>query len=195
MEPDWRRYLGVSRHIDFAHPEVRSTAQRLAARGGSQREVARACFAFVRDEIAHSADVRRGPVTCSASSVLRNGVGFCYAKSHLLAALLRANGIPAGLCYQRLATGDARAPYCLHGLNAVYLEDSGWYRIDSRGNKPGVDARFDPPREVLAFTLGEDPRERDLPGIWIEPLPVVVEVLTRCAGIDEVLADLPDLAV
>lgn len=194
-EPDWQRYLGASRHIDFAHPEVRAAARRLATRGGSQRDIARACFEFVRDEIAHSADVRRGPVTCSASSVLRNGVGFCYAKSHLLAALLRANGIPAGLCYQRLATDDPRAPYCLHGLNAVYLEEFGWYRIDPRGNKPGVDARFDPPREALAFALGDDPRERDLPGIWIEPLPVVVEVLLRSASVDEVLGGLPDLAV
>ena len=193
--PDPRGYLGASRHIDFAHPEVRATARRLAARGGSKHDIARACFEFVRDEIAHSADVRRGPVTCSASSVLRNGVGFCYAKSHLLAALLRANGIPAGLCYQRLATGDPQAPYCLHGLNAVYLEEFGWYRIDPRGNKPGVDAQFDPPREVLAFTLGDDPQEGDLPGIWIEPLPVVVEVLRRSASIEDVLAGLPDLAL
>lgn len=192
LHPDPRDYLGASRHIDFGYPEVRATAHRLAARGGSRQDIARACFEFVRDEIAHSADVRRGPVTCSASSVLRNGVGFCYAKSHLLAALLRANGIPAGLCYQRLATGDPRAPYCLHGLNAVWLEDIGWYRIDPRGNKPGVDARFDPPREALAFTPGADPGEADLPGIWVEPLPVVVEVLTRSASFEEVLAGLPD---
>ena len=79
-------------------------------------------------------------------------------------------------------------------VNAVWLDDFGWYRIDPRGNKPGVDARFDPPREALAFTLGADPQERDLPGIWVEPLPVVVEVLTRSASFEEVLAGLPDQA-
>jgi transglutaminase-like putative cysteine protease len=151
----------------------------------------RACFEFVRDEIAHSADVRRNPVTCRASDVLRHETGFCYAKSHLLAALLRANGIPAGLCYQRLATGNKEAPYCLHGLNAVWLADVGWYRLDPRGNKPGIDARFDPPRELLAFRLS-DPQERDLPGILAEPLPVVVEVLERCDTVEQVLAGLPD---
>jgi len=36
------------------------------------------------------------PVTCKASDVLIYGTGYCYAKSHLLAALLRANAIPAG---------------------------------------------------------------------------------------------------
>lgn len=186
-------YLSASSIIDFDHPEVLATAHRLAAGAGSEADIVRACFAFVRDEIAHSADYRRNPVTCRASDVLRHRTGFCYAKSHLLAALLRANGIPAGLCYQRLATGDSTAPYCLHGLNAVYLADVGWYRLDPRGNKAGVDARFDPPREALAFAA-HGPGEGDLPGIHAEPLPVVTEVLERCGSYQEVLACLPDLA-
>ncbi|KFI07992.1 Cro/Cl family transcriptional regulator [Massilia sp. BSC265] len=186
-------YLAASIHVDAGDPDVRATAFHLAGGASSQADVVRACFKFVRDQIAHSADFRRNPVTCRASDVLRHRTGFCYAKSHLLAALLRANGIPAGLCYQRLATGNKEAPYCLHGLNAVWLTDFGWYRIDPRGNKPGIDARFDPPREALAFSLS-DPQERDLPGILAEPLPLVVEVLERCASIEEVLAGLPDLA-
>ncbi|MFN3791009.1 transglutaminase-like domain-containing protein [Massilia sp.] len=193
MTTDVHPYLSASTHIDADHPDVRATARRLAAGASSEIDIVRACFEFVRDEIAHSADFRRNPVTCRASSVLRHGTGFCYAKSHLLAALLRANGIPAGLCYQRLATGNRAAPYCLHGLNAVWLAQHGWYRLDPRGNKPGIDARFDPPREALAFRLN-DPKERDLPGVLAEPLPLVVEVLERCASIEEVLAGLPDLA-
>jgi transglutaminase-like putative cysteine protease len=39
-----------------------------------------------------------------------------------------------------------KPPFCLHGLNAVYLEDFGWYRIDARGNKTGVAAQFTPPQ-------------------------------------------------
>ena len=89
----------------------------------------------------------------------------------------------------RLASG---APHCLHGLNAVYLQDTGWYRLDARGNKPGVDARFAPPVETLAFAI-RDAREHDLPEIWAEPLPVVVEGLERYATWDEVYANLPDL--
>jgi transglutaminase-like putative cysteine protease len=152
----------------------------------------RQCFEFVRDEIKHSFDYKLNPVTCRASDVLHHKTGYCYAKSHLLAAILRANSIPTGLCYQRLSVGDSGAPYCLHSLNAVYLKDFGWYRIDARGNKPGIDAEFRPPKEALAFPIKE-PQERDLPEIWSEPLPVVVEVLERYETYDQVLANLPDI--
>ncbi|MCC2957844.1 transglutaminase family protein [Massilia sp. IC2-477] len=187
-------YLGASRHIDVEDPQVAATARRLAQGAGSEAEVVRACFEFVRDAIEHSADFRRNPVTVSASEVLRHGTGFCYAKSHLLAALLRANGIPAGLCYQRMATGNEEAPYCLHGLNAVWLKEHGWYRLDPRGDKPGVNSRFDPPREALPFTP-TGAGEGDLPGVLAEPLPVVVEALQACSTFEEVLAALPDSAL
>ena len=124
-------------------------------------------------------------------SLLAERTGYCYAKSHLLAALLRANGIPAGLCYQRLTIADQRPPFCLHGLNAVYLPQYGWYRLDARGNKPGVAAEFCPPREQLAFDVTL-PGEADLPGIFADPLASVVAVLARAHSYQEVAAQLPD---
>ncbi len=132
------------------------------------------------------------PVTCKASDVLQHGTGYCYAKSHLLAALLRANNVPTGLCYQRLSVGEEGAPYCLHGLNAVYLEQYGWYRIDARGNKPGVNAVFSPPIEALAFPI-RGPMERDLPEIWAEPLQCVIDVLESQPSVEQVLLNLPDV--
>lgn len=189
-------YLRPCPIIDFDHPDVAAQARALAAGGGGQLELVRRCFEFVRDDICHSLDAQRNPVTLRASEVLQHGTGYCYAKSHLLAALLRANGVPAGLCYQRLTISDTGqgGPYCLHGLNAVYLDDFGWYRIDARGNKPGVQADFCPPREALAFTL-RDPQERDLPEIWAEPLPVVVATLQRWPTVEAVLQHLPDIEV
>jgi hypothetical protein len=68
----------------------------------------------------------------------------------------------------------------------------GWYRVDARGNKPGVQALFCPPAEALAFAVRE-PQERDLPEIWPEPLPVVIEALARYDTYDQVLANLPDI--
>lgn len=175
--------------IDWRHPAVLAKARDLAA--AAPTDTARRCFEFVRDEIKHSWDHRLGPVTCSASSVLEHGTGYCYAKSHLLAALLRAHSIPAGLVYQRLSVGESGPPYCLHGLNAILLPDVGWYRVDARGNKSGIDAQFRPPIEQLAF--GVKDLEVDLPEIWPEPLPVVIRALTVFATIEEVMLNLPDV--
>ena len=157
-------------------------------------DIAKSCFEYVRDEIRHSNDYQMNPVTCRASDVLKYKTGYCYAKSHLLAALLRANNIPAGLCYQRLTIENDTPPYCLHGLNAVYLPDYGWYRIDARGNKEGVTAEFTPPVERLAFPIVME-GEADFREIWPEPLPVVVEVLESSASIQEVAKNLPDIEI
>jgi transglutaminase-like putative cysteine protease len=154
-------------------------------------EVTRRCFKWVRDEIRHSLDFNEKRVTCAASQVLAERTGFCYAKSHLLAALLRANGIPAGFCYQRLSIDGAGPPFCLHGLNAVHLPSYGWYRIDPRGNKLGVHTKFSPPYEHLAFPTAL-PDEGTLPDIWPEPLPAVVATLRGHATVAEVCAHLPD---
>ncbi|WP_428560215.1 MAG: transglutaminase-like domain-containing protein [Solidesulfovibrio sp. DCME] len=186
-------YLAASDILDFHQPMVAAKADALAAKTASDAAVAEACFLFVRDAIRHSLDHRQNPVTCAASDVLRHGTGYCYAKAHLLAALLRARGIPAGLCYQRLLLDPAAdtGRFCLHGLVAVHLRGLGWYRIDARGNKPGVDARFTPPVECLAFPLAA-PGEADLPGIHAAPLPEVVAALRRHDTWDALLADLPD---
>lgn len=185
-------FLSSSEFIDCHHPDVERKARALADGAHTPHELIKRCFEFVRDDILHSADFKLDPVTCKASEVLRHGTGYCYAKSHLLAALLRCNGVPTGLCYQRLSSGEDGAPYCLHGLNAVHLPEWGWYRIDARGNKPGVAADFCPPVEALAFAI-RPPHERDLPEVWSEPLPAVTSVLQSCRTHDEVLRRLPDI--
>src|SRR6478609_5420539 len=127
-------FLQSTEIINGQQPDVLQLARSLADGASNQNEIARRCFEWVRDEIKHSSDYRLNPVTCTASEVLAARTGFCYAKSHLLTALLRANSIPAGLCYQRLTVDGPSGPYCLHGLTAVLLHDLGWYRIDPRGN-------------------------------------------------------------
>lgn len=122
---------------------------------------------------------------------LAHGTGWCFAKSHLLAALLRANGIPTGLCYQRLCRDDGTG-FTLHGLNAANLPGVGWYRVDPRGNKPGVDAQFCPPEERLAWPV-ESAGEMDFPEIWPDPVPVVVQCLRQSDGWEQVEVNLPDV--
>jgi transglutaminase-like putative cysteine protease len=178
--------------IDWREPAILKLAALLAANSTDPYVVAKRCFEWVRDEIRHSSDYQLNPVTGKASEVLAAGTGYCYAKSHLLAALLRANGIPAGLCYQRLSIDGVGPPYCLHGLNAVQLPGIGWYRIDARGNRADVHAEFTPPVERLAFPIQIE-GEYDLPEIYAETLPEVMQTLRSHKTWDAVLANLPDV--
>jgi transglutaminase-like putative cysteine protease len=187
-----KKYLEATEIINWEHPDIMSLARELSQGCANGEEIAKKCFEWVRDDVKHSLDFQLNPVTYRASDVLKHKTGYCYAKSHLLAALLRANGIPTGLCYQRLSRNRETEPFCLHGLNAVYLEEHGWYRVDPRGNKEGVNAGFTPPREQLAFK----PKvrgEADLPEIWSSPLQCVVDTLSSCSTYDEARDNLPDV--
>jgi transglutaminase-like putative cysteine protease len=187
-------YLQVSEVIDWQHLAILELAEKIASRYQTVEAIAKACFEWVRDEIRHSVDHQMNPVTCCASDVLIHKTGYCYAKSHLLAALLRANKIPSGFCYQRLSIDDRSAPYCLHGLNGVYLPEVGWYRVDPRGNREGIDAQFTPPIEQLAYSIRLS-GEADFQNILPEPLPVIVKTLQKSNTWDEVLCNPPDVSL
>lgn len=185
-------YLVHSEFIDWHEASVYKQATDLAKGCNDKEQIAKSCFNFVRDEIQHSGDYQRNPITCKASDVLKHGTGYCYAKSHLLAALLRANAIPTALCYQRLADHNNNTSYCLHGLNAIYLKQTGWYRIDARGNKDGVNTDFTPPEECLAYSLVIS-GEVDIEGFYTSPLASVIDVLMRYDNYQELSHNLPDI--
>lgn len=93
-----KEYLQVSEIIDWQNPTVLELAGKIALKHQTYEGIAKACFEWVRDQIYHSVNYQMNPVTCRASEVLKYETGYCYAKSHLLAALLGANGIPVGFC-------------------------------------------------------------------------------------------------
>jgi transglutaminase-like putative cysteine protease len=180
MAPD--PYLAADDVVQADHPAVRAAAAGLRERHPGDAGFAKAAYEFVRDEVRHSYDVEDPRVTVTAAEVLEHRVGLCYAKSHLLAALLRAQGVRTGLCYQRLAAGDGT--FVLHGLVAVHL-DGQWRRQDPRGNKPGVDAQFSLDRPRLAFAVDAEAGECDYDEVFAAPDPGMLAVL-RAA--DDVLA-------
>jgi hypothetical protein len=191
---DMEEFLRASTVIDWKHPEIIELANHIGLGYGTAVEISKACFEWVRDEIRHSVDYQMNPVTCRASDVLKHKTGYCFAKSHLLAALLRANQIPAGFCYQRLSTDGKGLLYSLHGFNAIYLPEIGWYRVDARGNNAEVNALFTPPQECLAFKI-QLSEEANFPAILPEPLRIVVEALQAQHTWDNMLCNLPDISL
>ena len=138
-------------------------------------------YEFVRDNISHSADINEDIITCAASEVLKAGHGICFAKSHLLAALLRCKSVLTGFCYQKLILDDETAPILIyHGLNGVYLKDyKKWIRLDARGNKIGINAQFSIETEQLAFPIRSEMGEVDSFVIYPNPDIAVLEKLRK----------------
>lgn len=176
-------FLEPSPYIDFTHPTVQRQIIVFTAQRTDEPELARTMFEWVRDEVAHSWDIQGSRVTVRASDVLEYRQGICYAKSHLLAALLRGAGIPAGICYQRLTRfDDPEDGHVVHALNTVYLRGlQRWIRVDARGNKPGVDAQFSLEEERVAFPVRPACGEVDYPVNFSEPHPLIVATLERYA--------------
>lgn len=174
-------YLACDSFMDFKSEEVSSLAQKLQLQAADEITAVKKAYEYVRDKIPHTFDANAEGVACSASDVIKLGHGVCYAKAHLLAALLRYAGIPAGLCYQRLCleTPEQAALYSgeqpfscsvvlrstrlvLHAINAAYLKSlNRWVRMDARGNTNGINAQFSTDSEHLAFSIHPQHNEED----------------------------------
>jgi transglutaminase-like putative cysteine protease len=174
-------YLAESEWIDYRHPSILALAEELHSQSTDETAFIQFAFEFVRDRISHSWDIQSTRITCNASDVLAYKEGICYAKSNLLCAILRSQAIPTGYCYQRLTLGDTpETDYVIHALNAVYLQSADrWIRLDARGNKPGINARFSLEEERLAFSIREHYEELDYPIIYVTPHPKTIDALQR----------------
>jgi len=185
-------YLRATEIIDWNNPNVLAKAKEII--GGVTDNVTKIkiLFEWVRDEVPHSKDINSDVVTCTASEVLEAGTGICYAKSHLLAGLLRANGIPCGFCYQMLRRDPPFEGLVLHGLNGIFVENfNKWVRADPRGNTDCHDAQFDIEREQLAFTMNKNLGEFIYETIFADPDPNVIRVLKSFKNRNEMWPHLP----
>lgn len=219
---DLGRYLEDTITIDWQTPSVMECGRRLLAEATGATPEARIerLFRFVRDEIAHSFDlddarraeraeravpgltpafVRRG-IACRASEALALGHGLCFAKSHLLAALLRFAGHPTGFCHVRLVDDDRPGRFVIHGFVACYRPDAKrWCLLDPRGNRVASsdggaiesECRFEPPFS-LAFVPDPERGESLLPFIAKRPARRIVDLLERVPDEKALRRNLPD---
>ncbi len=179
--------------IGFDTPLIQEKIKDIESQTSSQKERAKIAFELARDEIAHTFDTGNAVVTIDAEDVLEKKEGICFAKSHLLASLLRGMGIPTGFCYQRvLRKGTVESGYALHGLNAIYLDDIGWFRVDPRGNKPGINSQFSIDKEQLAYPIRPELGEVDYPNVFTDPLSSVVKSMQESADSQELFFKRPE---
>ena len=186
-------YLQCTAVIDWQTPAVIEQTQAVTASLTQDIAQAKALFTWVRDMIPHSSDIGADVVTCTASEVLTHRTGLCYAKSHLLAAMLRCAGIPAGFCYQVFRRQPPYEGLALHGLNGLYLPSlSRWIRVDARGNTGAIDAQFSLTKEQLAFPVDPQQGEWLYETIYTAPVPEVIEVLQGFTSLRALWPYLPE---
>ena len=179
--------------VQWRSPLVQAQIEEIKKQASTKRGRAKLAFEVARDQVSHSFDTGYKGVSIGAEDTLRSGEGICFAKSHVLAALLRGMDIPCGFCYQRvLRKGTVGSGFALHGLNAVHLEEAGWFRVDPRGNKPGVDSQFTTDREQLAYPIRTELGEVDYPDVFTEPLPAVIEAMEASKDCQELFFKRPE---
>src|SRR5690625_2417066 len=179
--------------IDYEEPIMQEKISEIKNATDNVKEQAELAFNFVRDDIEHSFDTNSKLITISATETLKKKEGICFAKSHLLAALLRGLDIPAGFCYQRVVRkGTVESGYALHGLNALYLDEVGWFRVDPRGNKEGIYSEFCTDKEKLAYPIRSELDEMDYPHVYSHPLQSVITSMNESKDCHELFYNRPE---
>lgn len=130
-------YLKPTEFIDSDSPEIREFARKAVEGAKTDREKAVKLFYAVRDGIYY--DPYRIGLTreaFKAGTILRQGYGYCVAKAVVLAAVLRAQGIPCKLHFadvrnhlttKRLRERMQTDTFYYHGYNDIFI-DGRWVK-------------------------------------------------------------------
>ena len=125
------QHLASTRFIDHDHPAVQAFA-REHAKGQTPRERAVSLYLGVRDRVRY--DPYRIDLSedgMSASTAIERDHGWCVPKAVLLAAVCRADGIPARLGFadvrnhlstERLRKTMGTDVFAWHGYTSIWLE-------------------------------------------------------------------------
>jgi transglutaminase-like putative cysteine protease len=150
--------LSPTTFVDSDAPSIVAFARAAAGPGADARERAVALYYAVRDGVTYTPYCDfRSPDTYRASAVLAKGAGFCVGKAALLAAVARAEGIPARLCF-----ADVRNHLCTPRLRSLVGGDvfyyHGYVELELQGRWVKATPAFDRP---LCERFGVLPLEFD----------------------------------
>jgi hypothetical protein len=143
---DWKRSTAC---VQSSASEVRQVEQKLSTPGDGDEAYAHKVFEFVRDDNGKGAPFK----TLDALAALQCG-GSCTNKANLVAALLRARGIPARTV-AHMPTWCKEKMY-EHWLAEYWQPGQGWVAIDSALGRWAPDRRT---RIVLSIA---NPADEDL---------------------------------
>ena len=123
--------LAPGRFVDSDAPSIVAYAERAAHGAADDAEKARRLYLAVRDDLRYDPyRLGEGPEDFRASRTLERGYGFCVTKAAVLAAVARAQGIPARLGFAdvrnhltspRLRRAMGTDVFAYHGYTELWL--------------------------------------------------------------------------
>ena len=150
--PDTAAYLRTSTFLDHRDPDIRRLLRDATGDAATPRRRAEALRAFVADYVR---DKNLDSILATASEVAESRAGDCTEHSVLLAALLRAAGIPSrvvtGLVYVEQFAGERRL-FAYHMWVQAFVEDR-WLDLDATFEAP-----FDAAHVAVGTTALNDDR-------------------------------------
>ncbi len=131
-------YLIPTEFIESDSPAIQAFAQQAVADATTPRKKAVRLYYAVRDGIYYDPyRIEPSRNSFKASNILRQGYGYCVAKAVVMAAVLRAQGIPCKLHFadvrnhlttERLKKMMQTDTFYYHGYNDIWLTDR-WVKV------------------------------------------------------------------
>jgi len=129
------RFLGPSQDVESDVPLVMSLARKIAL---DEKEPLKVALLMTRWVYRNLAKRNSGPATATALEALKRRAGDCTEHAALLAALLRASGMPARQVMGLVHDGTG---FQFHAWAEVYAEDR-WVPLDPTLGRVGVPAIY-----------------------------------------------------
>lgn len=154
MGPD----LAPTRFLDYEHPAIVELVREVTSGATSDVERAKRLFVAVRDRVRYDPyQIDLAPEQLTASATLARGKAFCVPKAVLLAATLRAVGIPARLGFADV-TNHLATPRLIEALKTTVFAFHGYVIARFGDREVKVTPAFD---ERLCRYFGVPPLEFD----------------------------------
>lgn len=133
------KYLEPTFFIDSKSEVITKLVEKIGESANQAVDIVKSSFNYVRDKIKYTVETVQhdSPTDMKASTTVLREKGFCIQKAVALAALLRANNIPARLHFADII--NHRSPpylqelmgtnvFVFHGYTEVYLEKR-WIKL------------------------------------------------------------------
>ncbi len=141
--------LSATRYLDYDHPAVSDFVREVAGDAPTEVEKAKRLFVAVRDRVRYDPyQIELLPDQLTASATLLRGRAFCVPKAVLLAAALRAVGIPARLGFADV-TNHLATQRLLDALKTHVFAFHGYVVAQLGGREVKITPAFD--KRLCAF--------------------------------------------